>query len=136
MHRRVLHAGPPTAIVVQLGENDMVSSSCFGLRAAILLDLRDLAALVPSTTLIWSQLLKRRIWRGSPCPAATERVRKRINSAASKLVVGLGGFVIPHPLISFKASELFRDDGVHLSPLGNDVWLDAVVSKLRVWFSL
>ncbi|XP_077785642.1 uncharacterized protein LOC144327882 [Podarcis muralis] len=136
MRRRVFQLGPPTAIVVQLGENDMVSSSCYGLRAAILQDLGELAALVPSTKLIWSQLLQRRIWRGSPCPAATERVRKRINSAASKLVVNLGGSVIPHPLISFKATEFYRDDGVHLSPVGNDVWLDAMVSRLRVWLNL
>ncbi|XP_077782887.1 uncharacterized protein LOC144327422 [Podarcis muralis] len=136
MRRRVFQYGPPSAIVVQLGENDMVSSSCYGLRAAILQDLGELAARVPSTKLIWSQLLQRRIWRGSPCPAATERVRKRINSAASKLVVNLGGSVVPHPLISFKATGFYRDDGVHLSPAGNDVWLDAVVSGLRVWLNL
>lgn len=136
MQRRILLAGPPAAIVVQLGENDMVSSSCYGLRAAILQDLRELAAMVPASKIIWSLLLQRRIWRGSPCPAATERVRKRINSAVGKLVVGLGGFVIPHPLITFKAAEYFRADGVHLSSVGNDVWLDSVVSKLRVWLNL
>nr|XP_028592138.1 uncharacterized protein LOC114600328 [Podarcis muralis] len=54
MQRRVLLEGPPTAIVVQLGENDMVSSSCYVLRAIILQDLRDLAALVPATKIIWS----------------------------------------------------------------------------------
>lgn len=134
--RRVLLLGPPSAIVVQLGENDMVSFPCYTLRTVILQDLRELAAMVPNTKLIWSQLLQRRIWWGSPCPASTEKVRKRINSAVGKLVVSLGGCVIPHPRISFKEEVLYRADGVHLSTSGNDVWLDAVVSKLRVWFAL
>lgn len=136
MQRRVLLEGPPTAIVVQLGENDMVSFSCYVLRAVILQDLRDLAALVPATKLIWSQLLQRCIWRGSPCPAATERVRKRINSAASKLVSDLGGLVIPHPDINVKATDCYRFDGVHLTSVGNDVWLRSVVAKLRVCLGL
>ncbi|XP_077788332.1 uncharacterized protein LOC144328495 [Podarcis muralis] len=131
IQRRVLLEGPPTAIVIQLGENDLVSHSCFVLRAMILGDLRDVAAMVPPTKIIWSKLLQRRKWRGSPCVEATERSRKRINAAVSKLVADLGGFVISHPLIRFKATELFMTDGVHLSSVGNDVWLSSVVDKLR-----
>ncbi|XP_077783184.1 uncharacterized protein LOC144327470 [Podarcis muralis] len=136
IQRRVLLEGPPTAIVIQLGENDLVSHSCFVLRSIIMEDVRDLAAMVPSTKIIWSKLLQRRKWRGSPSVEATERSRKRINDAVSKLVADLGGFVIPHPLIRFKATELFMMDGVHLSSVGNDVWLRSVVDKLRVCLRL
>ncbi|CAI5782151.1 Hypothetical predicted protein [Podarcis lilfordi] len=136
IQRQLILKGPPTAIVVQLGENDLVSMDCFSLRAAILGDLETLRALVPSAKIFWSKLLQRRVWRGSRCPAATERARKRINSAVSKKIFELGGDVISHPEILFQAATLFRADGVHLSASGNEAWLGAVVAKLRSWLGL
>ncbi|XP_077785370.1 uncharacterized protein LOC144327839 [Podarcis muralis] len=136
IQRQLLLEGEPTAIVVQLGENDLVSTDCFSLRAAILSDLEVLRAWMPTAKIFWSKLLRRRIWRGSRCPAATERARKRINSAVARKMSELGGDVISHPMIHFQAASLFRADGVHLSASGNEVWLGAVVAKLRAWLGL
>nr|XP_028592498.1 uncharacterized protein LOC114600493 [Podarcis muralis] len=133
---QLLLEGPPSAIVVQLGENDLVSVDCLSLRAAILRDLETLRTLVPSAKLFWSKLLQRRSWVGSFCPAATERARKRINSAVVKKIFELDGDVISHPAILFQATPLFRDDGVHLSAAGNEAWLGAVVAKLRAWLGV
>ncbi|XP_077775832.1 uncharacterized protein LOC144325689 [Podarcis muralis] len=136
IRRQLLLEGPPEAIVVQLGENDLVAMDCLSLRAAILADLEALRAMVPTAKLFWSKLLQRRVWLGSRCPAATERARKRINAAVSKRIVELGGEVIFHQEISYPAAALFRADGVHLSASGNEVWLGAVVAKLRSWLGL
>ncbi|XP_077789766.1 uncharacterized protein LOC144328799 [Podarcis muralis] len=136
IRRQLLLEGPPSAIVIQLGENDLVSMDCFYLRAAILNDLGTLRAMVPSAKLFWSKLLQRRVWQGSRCPVATERARKRINSAVSRKVVELGGDVIFHPQIAAREPSFFRDDGVHLSASGNEVWIGAVVAKLRSWLGL
>ncbi|XP_077779627.1 uncharacterized protein LOC114600493 [Podarcis muralis] len=136
IRRQLLLEGPPSAIVVQLGENDLVSMDCFSLRTAIVGDMEQLQAWVPTAKIFWSKLLHRRIWRGSRCPLATERVRKRINKTVAKKVVDLGGDVISHPTICFQAISLFRDDGVHLSASGNEAWLGAVVAKLRAWLGL
>ncbi|XP_077787004.1 uncharacterized protein LOC144328101 [Podarcis muralis] len=136
IRRQLLLEGPPEAIVVQLGENDLVSMDCFSLRAAILADLETLRAMVPTAKLFWSKLLQRRVWLGSRCPVATERARKRINAAVSKRIVELGGEVIFHHEISYPAAALFRADGVHLSASGNEAWLGAVVAKLRSWLGL
>lgn len=136
IRRQLLLEGPPAAVVVQLGENDLVAMDCFSLRTAIVADLEVLQAMVPAAKIFWSKLLQRRVWGGSQCPDATERVRKRINSAVSKKVLELGGDVIAHPEIHFKAAPLFRPDGVHLSASGNEAWLGAVVAKLRVWLGL
>ncbi|XP_077783910.1 uncharacterized protein LOC144327557 [Podarcis muralis] len=133
---QLLLEGPPAAIVVQLGENDLVSTDCFSLRAAILGDLETLRAMVPTVKLFWSKLLQRRAWTGSRSPAAIERARKRINAAVSRKIVELGGEVIFHPDITFQAAALFRADGVHLSASGNEVWISAVVAKLRSWLGL
>ncbi|XP_077783921.1 uncharacterized protein LOC144327568 [Podarcis muralis] len=133
---QLLREGPPSAIVIQLGENDLVAMDCFSLRAAIWTDLGTLRAMVPSTKLFWSQLLQRCVWRGSRCPVAIERARKRINFAAKRRIEELGGEVISHPAILFKMPSFFRDDGVHLSASGNEAWLGAVVAKLRSWLGL
>ncbi|XP_077774448.1 uncharacterized protein LOC144325383 [Podarcis muralis] len=136
MRRQLGVERPPSAIVIQLGENDLVSVDCFSLRAAIISDLEVLREMVPAAKIFWSKLLQRRVWRGSRCPDATEGVRKRINSAVSKKVFELGGDVIAHPEIRFQEASLFRDDGVHLSALGNRAWLGAVVAKLKSWLGL
>ncbi|XP_077789743.1 uncharacterized protein LOC144328787 [Podarcis muralis] len=136
IRRQLLLEGPPEAIVVQLGENDLVATDCLSLRAAILADLETLRAMVPTAKIFWSKLLQRRVWLGSRCPVATERARKRINAAVSKRIVELGGEVIFHHEISYPAAALFRADGVHLSASGNEVWLGAVVAKLRSWLGL
>ncbi|XP_077784458.1 uncharacterized protein LOC144327838 [Podarcis muralis] len=136
IRRQLLMEGPPTAIVVQLGENDLVSMDCLSLRAAIVGDLEVLRSLVPSAKIFWSKLLQRRIWKGSRCPSATDRARKRVNSAVAKKVLELGGDVISHPGIQFQAESFYREDGVHLSALGNEAWLGAVVAKLKSWLGL
>ncbi|XP_077786991.1 uncharacterized protein LOC144328093 [Podarcis muralis] len=136
IRRQLQLEGPPSAIVVQLGENDLVFSDCFSLRAAILADLEELQALVPTAKLFWSRWLQRRAWRGSHCPAATERARRRINSAVSLRILEMGGDVIFHPEISSQEPSFFRVDGVHLSASGNEAWIGAVVSKLRSWLGL
>ncbi|XP_077784237.1 uncharacterized protein LOC144327716 [Podarcis muralis] len=136
IRRQMFLEGPPTAVVVHLGENDLVSTDCRSLRELILSDLEVLRALLPSAKIFWSRLLQRRVWRGSRCPAATERARKRINAAVARKVLELGGEEISHPKILFRDESLFREDGVHLSALGNEAWLGAVVAKLRSWLGL
>lgn len=136
IRRQLLGEEPPSAIVVQLGENDLVSLDCRSLRATILSDLETLRALMPAAKIFWSRLLQRRSWRGSRCPAAIERARSRINTAVTRKVLELGGDVIFHTEISSQRPSLFRDDGVHLSASGNEAWIGAVVAKLRSWLGL
>ncbi|XP_060135029.1 uncharacterized protein LOC132592660 [Zootoca vivipara] len=136
LRREVFALGFPTALVLQLGENDLPDVDSLSLRLAMESDLTHLRTLMPGVTVIWSQLLQRIEWKGSLCPAATEKARKRVNNAISKLVLELGGSVISHPDITFKATSLFRPDGVHLSPVGNDTWLRDVSEGLKRWLGL
>lgn len=136
VRKHVRFEGPPSAIVLQLGENDLPATDCCSLRFTIQRDLVELAEFLPGVKVFWSQLLQRRTWRGSRCPAATEGARKRVNKVAMKTVIAHGGSVIAHPNITFKEAVLFRDDGVHLSPLGNDTWLNSVVLGLKVGLQL
>ncbi|XP_077789831.1 uncharacterized protein LOC114604422 [Podarcis muralis] len=128
--------GPPAAMVVQLGENDLVLVHSLSLRSRMQEDLEELVAALPGLKIFWSQLLQRRAWLGSNSPTATERTRKRTDSAVSKKVVSLGGTVIRHAGINFKDAALYRPDGVNLSNAGNDVWLSNVSVGLMGWLQV
>ncbi|XP_060134288.1 serine/arginine repetitive matrix protein 2 isoform X2 [Zootoca vivipara] len=128
--------GPPAAMVVQLGENDLALVHSFSLRLRMQNDLEELAAAHPGLKIFWSEFLQRRVWLGSRCPTAIERSRKRVDHAVGKKVVALGGSVIHHAGITLKDAGLYRPDGVNLSNAGNDVWLSNVSVELMGWLQM
>ncbi|XP_060127315.1 uncharacterized protein LOC132591986 [Zootoca vivipara] len=136
LRRKALLLGCPSALVIQLGENDIPAVDPLSLRLAILRDLLEIRTWFPDTVVFWSQMLQRMQWRGDIPPLAGERARKRVNSAASKRVYEIGGSLIRHPVINVRAPLLYRDDGVHLSPDGYDIWLRDVSEGLKSWLGL
>ncbi|XP_060129287.1 uncharacterized protein LOC132591968 [Zootoca vivipara] len=136
LRRKALLLGCPSALVIQLGENDIPAVDPLSLRLAILRDLLEIRTWFPDTVVFWSQMLQRMQWRGDIPPLAGERARKRVNSAASKRVYEIGGSLIRHPEINVRAPLLYRDDGVHLSPDGYDIWLRDVSEGLKSWLGL
>lgn len=60
-----------------------------------------------------------------------ERSRVRLNSAAATEIIKLGGAYIKYPDIKCASVKLWADDGVHLSTLGNKVFLDTVQGALE-----
>ena len=121
VENRVFWLGPPDVLLLQLGGNDLPRMDCRTLRWLIHNNLWTLGACLPDTILVWSHLLQRFFWRGARSPAAVERARKRVNGLAVQTVRALGGWDIPHPGITIQSASLFRRDGVHLSPEGNDL---------------
>lgn len=107
---------PPGFILIQLGSNDLGVSDTRELITQIKCDLLRIGALIPGVKVIWSDILPRRYWHCARTPVALERVRQRVNSCIRAFVLGEGGFVIRHPCISNKEINLYRYDGVHLSP--------------------
>lgn len=118
---------------MQLGENDLPLLKGMDLRTCIKKDLEELAAVLPDTTIFWSQFLVRQVWHNSSCPAATNTTRKHVDPEVSNKVLALGGIVIHHPGITFSDRALFRADSMHLSDGRNDVWMDEIVRGFKVW---
>ncbi|XP_078540014.1 uncharacterized protein LOC144824945 [Lissotriton helveticus] len=113
----------PDILVIHLGENDLCATKGVVLLRAIKKDLGLIKELWAGCHVFWTELIPRRIWRGAVNPKAVDRARKKVNSEVSRCCRGLGFSRISHREIKFETVEFFRDDGVHLSGVGMDLYL-------------
>lgn len=125
---------PPDILVIHCGGNDVAQSNSGFLRQQILQDLKQIAILLPQTRLVWSAILPRLKWRGEVNHSSVRRIPVRINSQVASYIVGNGGGYIRYPEITDKNPALFCDD-VHLSPLGNDLFLYRLQQGLQKFLS-
>lgn len=77
--------------------------------------------------ILFSEILSRLVWRNLKWTEG-EKERTIINSEVKKILDR--DHFIQHPKIIAKKSYLFRDDGVHLSDIGNDYLIEDF--KLRI----
>ncbi|XP_069058671.1 uncharacterized protein [Pleurodeles waltl] len=113
------HWGCPDLLLIHLGENDLVKLSGLTLIQMMQRDLELLKHKLCGTCLIWTEFVPRRAWRGAINHGAIERARKKLNRAMRVFCWAQGIKVLRHGDIKEQEKELFRDDGVHLSQLGN-----------------
>lgn len=119
---RQLH-GPPGVLVVHAGGNDLGSVKMASLLPLIKADLERFKKLLPGCIIVWSDIVARRIWRRVRDVHAIDRSRKLCNRRVSKFVTAMGGIAIRHLMLEGKEAGLLAEDGVHLSPIGSDIFL-------------
>ena len=117
---------PPAMIIIQLGSNDLGTCKSIDLIQNIERDILRLRLLLPSTRIIWSDILMRRYWHCAHNGTAIERAPKRKNSAVNKFVTNDGHCVIHHPNIRARERNLYRFDGTHVSDIGVDIYLNNI----------
>jgi lysophospholipase L1-like esterase len=118
---------PPPTVVIHAGCNDLSNSAAVEQRAQIQALWAFLGDLSPETEFIWSDILPKagRYCAGDTLPGELqrmERVRKDTNRFARRMSMRRGGRFIPHPLIT-NSNELYRPDGIHLSPAGQEIFV-------------
>lgn len=130
-----LFESSPDFIVLHCGGNDLGTLSLTELRWVIRTAVAYLVTNFPMARLIWSQILPRLSWRHSENHKAMDRARIRLNSYAAKQIINMGGAYIRHPDIQMQVPALFRNDGVHLSDVGNCVFLNTIQGGLEkiIW---
>ncbi|XP_053230449.1 uncharacterized protein LOC128406787 [Podarcis raffonei] len=132
--------GPPDFIVFQVGENELGEWRGIDLTRVIVKHLETLHAQYPQIILCWSYLLERQFWFGQGgCilqRSVMNRARNNLNRRIKRKVQFLGGMAIQHPNITLKNEAIFRRDGVHLTDMGNDIWLSDLVECLRFWLQI
>ena len=132
--RRQLRSRPvPHMLIIHLGTNDLFSIPVKEIRERIEEGLRAARNLLPGTTIIWSDILPRLFYFGEIKRNAGRRNVRALNRFAQRICTGLGN---AHRIVhtsNFMASQhaMFRCDGVHLSPLGNEIFCGNLYSAIE-----
>lgn len=127
---------PPDFIMIHCGGNDIGSSGTVGdLRFKMIEIFDTVQSLLPNTKIVYSQVLPRLKWRSHIDINSLEKARRRINNKIAHHIVTNGGYYIRYPMISLQSVEVFCKDGVHLSPLGNDIFLFTIQAAFQNFFT-
>jgi len=121
----------PTFVLIHCGGNDIGLSSLHVLRYCVDNILHDIHRHWPFAKVIWSEILPRRVWRYSNNAVAMDRVRQRLNNYAATKVCRAGGSYIKHADLRSVDNQLFGSDGIHLTALGNDIFLNELSAQLE-----
>ena len=127
----LLQYEPPKILVIHCGGNSIGIMPLFHLRRQMKEAILKLHRMLPYTKLVWSQILSRLSWRYSNNCKAINMAAVRLNNFAAWLCFKLGGSYIKYPEISWDATGMFAKDGVHLSRLGNSIFLFNIQSTLH-----
>ena len=121
---------PPTFLVIHVAGNDLGNIKVGYLRNQLKSIIRWIKNSMPHTILIWSQILPRTDWRYSSNRAAMSKARYRINNSVADFIVKSGGKYIRYPDIK-PNSYFLKQDGVHLTDLGNNIFLNTLQGGLE-----
>lgn len=124
---------PPTILIIHCGGNNIgdPQNTLKGIQKFMKLTLSQIADLLPNTLIVWSHILPRSNWRQSLSTIEGENSRRRINSAIATFVLKkLNGTSIKHTDIQITQKRLFRLDGVHLSDLGNNIYINSLKNAI------
>ncbi|XP_066452164.1 uncharacterized protein [Eleutherodactylus coqui] len=121
----------PDILIIHLGGNDVGKGSTLALLREMKLGLVRVRDRFPSSVLVFSEIIPRLLWT-LPEFKYIERIRKRVNHAMAKFLGSVSGFSFRHTELEGFIAGLFRDDLVHLSDIGLDIFnadLQAMVEK-------
>ena len=131
---KLVESGPsPDVIVIHGGGNDV------GKQLELLLmfknDFHLLQKHFPRARLIFSEIVPRLIWLSAGKQRNLEKIRRRINHAMEKFMPKLGGFSFRHTELEGGFPGLYRQDGIHLSDVGLDIFnsdIQTMIEKAAV----
>ncbi|KAJ8313074.1 hypothetical protein KUTeg_010447 [Tegillarca granosa] len=127
---------PPKFLVLHCSGNDISSyEKSIELMHRICFTIKVLWHMLPNTKLIWSQILPRLKWRNERNHKAVNKSRVRINSYIAKFIISNGGLYIRYPEIIQSNVGMFDNNKVHLSQLGNDIFLYRLQQALQVFIT-
>ncbi|KAJ8297896.1 hypothetical protein KUTeg_024427 [Tegillarca granosa] len=127
---------PPEFLLLHCGGNDIGSSlKSVELIHLILNTIVKIFKLLPKTRLIWSQILPRLEWRNEVNHRALNKVRVRVNRKIANFVLKNNGFYIKYPELIESNTGCFSKDNVHLSDLGNDLFLFRIQQALQTFLT-
>jgi hypothetical protein len=122
-------------MLIHCGRHDIPTKQNGHLIFEIRQGLSNNMSLMPYSTIIWSSILPRKEWRYANTNDADEGTGKRVNMDVRCFLHKFNGKVIHHPDLEDFHPILFKNDGVHLSYIGNDIFINALQSALELFIS-
>ncbi|KAK3102187.1 hypothetical protein FSP39_009460 [Pinctada imbricata] len=123
----------PQIILLHCGGNDIGKEKSIILRHRMVDTLLRLHKHFPNTMFVWSQILPRFKWRSFVPSKTLNKARVRLNRKMANLILSLGGAYIRYPELCEENMGFFADDKVHLSDLGNDMFLHHLQQGLQTF---
>jgi hypothetical protein len=127
VHGSINLRGIPMAVLLHCGGNDIGEVPSGALFHQMKFTITILSRMLPGFSVIWSSILPRRSWRYSNNDHAKEITRIR------SYILKYGGYVVKYPDFDDRHPGLFLDDGVHLSFIGNDIFLNQLQSAFETF---
>ena len=128
--------GIPDILVIHCGANDEVREPCGKLLHEMRVTIvRLIWQIVPGCPIVFSQMLPRLSWRGSFNDILIERTRRRINRGLRAFLLDRRCYIICHPDFDDKHPGFFSEDGVHLSFIGLDIFINSLQGGLETFLT-
>jgi lysophospholipase L1-like esterase len=120
----------PDVVVVHIGSNNIGNTSAKQLRDELdgLWTFIGCLSESEKTIFIWSDILPRAAMCTVP---SLDAVRRGINRYSRRVAIRAQGDFITHTGINANNGALFRMDGLHLSELGQQVFVGGILNGLR-----
>ncbi|XP_056392599.1 uncharacterized protein LOC130285272 [Hyla sarda] len=129
----------PDVLVLHVGGNDLGGRTARSLMRDIKLDLLRIWSSFPGIFIIWSDIVARLKWRRARSVASLNRARAKVNRVVGRFVARNGGLAVRHRELEVASSEFLGPDGVHLNPIGTDLWAweirDMLERAVQLWGS-
>ena len=122
--RLISQSNPPHVLLVHMDALELAKVSFQDLAQQAVESLLEFNKRNPKCRIIWSEALPCCHYPGSIAKMTMEQVRINYNVMCSKLVLSLGGQSIKHSAIRPDTTALFDSDRMHLSDLGNNIFLN------------
>lgn len=128
--------GQPDVILIHCGANDILNCPLRGVLYTMKVELVHLMHRVaPGTSIIYSEMLPRLKWLNSYNDQLVEKTRKRLNRGMRKFLLPRQCYIIRHPDFDDKYHGLFDEDRVHLSFIGNDIFINSLQGALETFLT-
>lgn len=124
----VLLCEPPKIIVLHLGGNDLTVFPLTKIFNSITREIRYLRSAFSSAVIVWVDILNRFQWR-NPRQLTSSQINKkriRVNRHGRSWVRSTGAHDTLSIDIGLDTPGFFAADGVHLSAVGNAMYIDAL----------
>ena len=129
----IIH-GYPSAIIIHCAGNDIgdvpLGLLLYNMKQTFLSLIVDI---LPGIPIIWSSILPRITWRYSSSSNKMERTRKRVNRAIRSFLLKRNCYIIKYPDFDDKLQGLFANDGVHLSFIGLDLFINTIQGAVETF---